>query len=497
MLEKNDYIGGATTSQKVFPDYDAYLSRYSYLVSLFPEKIIRDLGLNLELRRRETASFTPYVKDGRHDGLLLSNVSEEASRESIINLTGSDVEHERLKKFYGLSHIFAEKVWDTMLEPLAAKEDFRKRFDVDDRHREAWRSLAEEPLGVAIEHYLKDDLLRGLVLTDGKIGVFTHPHDPSLLQNRCFIYHLIGNKTGEWKVPVGGMGRVARELEEAARKSGTEIFTGVNLLALSAEGTPSVEFELDGQTQTVDARFLLVNFGRNILSKFIGKPYQPEASDEGSVFKINMLLRRLPKLKAKRYAESEAFCGTFHIDEGYEEMNMSYKEALRGQLPKKIPSEVYCHTLTDDSILSPELREKGFHTLTLFGLDTPWSLFSRDNEAMRKRAEEKFVEGLNGWLAEPLEDCLAVARDGSLCIESKTPVDIENSLGLYRGNIFQDAPSFPFAQAKDQVGTWGVETEFENVFLCGSSALRGGAVSGIPGHNAAKKVMETIRRNEQ
>src|SRR3954470_9587445 len=70
MLEKNNYIGGATTSQKVFPDYDAYLSRYSYLVSLFPEKIIRDLDLNLELRQRATASFTPYQRNGRHDGVL-------------------------------------------------------------------------------------------------------------------------------------------------------------------------------------------------------------------------------------------------------------------------------------------------------------------------------------------------------------------------------------------------------------------------------------------
>src|SRR5438874_9621897 len=61
LLEKNDYIGGATTSQKVFPDYDAYLSRYSYLVSLFPEQIIRELGLNLELRQRASASFTPYT----------------------------------------------------------------------------------------------------------------------------------------------------------------------------------------------------------------------------------------------------------------------------------------------------------------------------------------------------------------------------------------------------------------------------------------------------
>src|SRR4051812_40719691 len=155
LLEKNDYIGGATTSQQVFPDYDAYLSRYSYLVSLFPEKIIRELGLNLELRRRATRSFTPYMKDGQHDGLLLSNLSEDVGRQSVIDLTGSDKEHDRLKKFYGLSRIFAERVWDTMLEPLGAKEDFRKRFDVDDTHREAWRSLVEEPLGRAVEHYLQ------------------------------------------------------------------------------------------------------------------------------------------------------------------------------------------------------------------------------------------------------------------------------------------------------------------------------------------------------
>ncbi len=57
LLEKNDYIGGATTSQKVFPDYDASLSRYSYLVSLFPERIIRELGLDLELRRRTTGKL--------------------------------------------------------------------------------------------------------------------------------------------------------------------------------------------------------------------------------------------------------------------------------------------------------------------------------------------------------------------------------------------------------------------------------------------------------
>jgi phytoene dehydrogenase-like protein len=138
------------------------------------------------------------------------------------------------------------------------------------------------------------------------------------------------------------------------------------------------------------------------------------------------------------------------------------------------------------------LSAKGFHTLTLFGLDTPWRLFATNNEEMRKQTLERFIEGMNCWLAEPIEECLAVAHDDSLCIESKSPVDIEDALGLYRGNIFQNALTFPFAEKKEDVGTWGVETEFENVFLCGSSAQRGGAVSGIPGHNAAKKVLETI-----
>lgn len=121
LLEKNDYIGGATVSQKVFPDYDARLSRYSYLVSLFPEKIIGDLGLKLELRRRATGSFTPYIKSGRHDGLLVSNVDEGLSRQSVIKLTGSAAEFDRMTSFYNLARIFAEHTWDSMLEPLVSK----------------------------------------------------------------------------------------------------------------------------------------------------------------------------------------------------------------------------------------------------------------------------------------------------------------------------------------------------------------------------------------
>ena len=170
----------------------------------------------------------------------------------------------------------------------------------------------------------------------------------------------------------------------------------------------------------------------------------------------------------------------------------SHRQATEGIVPATPPGEVYCHTLTDPSILSPTLQAEGYHTLTVFGLDAPWRLFQEKREANKLEFTRRYVAGLNAWLAEPLEDCLARAKDGSPCLEAKSPFDLEAELGHPLGNIFHRAPQWPFAENEDEVGSWGVETEFNNVFFCGSSARRGGAVSGIPGHNAAMKVLSCL-----
>ncbi|HMK61997.1 MAG TPA: hypothetical protein VK386_00135 [Acidimicrobiales bacterium] len=52
-------------------------------------------------------------------------------------------------------------------------------------------------------------------------------------------------------------------------------------------------------------------------------------------------------------------------------------------------------------------------------------------------------------------------------------------------NIFHRELQWPWAETDEEVGTWGVETQIPNILLCGSGARRGGAVSGIAGHNAA------------
>jgi phytoene dehydrogenase-like protein len=490
VLERNTTLGGATASQKVFPDFDAWLSKYSYLVSLFPEKIASDLGLDFKTKRRSIASFTPYSDPaGASRGLVISNVDPARSRASMQEMTGSDNAWTKYERLMALEQALAKPLWPTLLEPLESRSALAAKM-TSPLEKEAWRSFIEEPLGQVIERYADHDALRGLIMTDGKIGVHTHPHDPTLLQNRCFLYHVIGGGSGEWRVPVGGMRALVNSLIDSCRRAGVVTQTSSEVTAIDL-GAPkhSVAFTHEGTAYEVAADHVLVNAGPRTFAKILGQPWQPQATDEGSVVKINMLLTRLPKVKAAGVRPEDAFAGSFHIDEGYEQMLRSFAESKNGKIPNPAPGEMYCHTLTDSTILGDELNRKGYQTLTLFGLDMPYRLFEIDHDRRKETVKQLYLDGLDRICDEPFADCLARGADGEMCIEIKTPQDLEREIDLDQGNIFHNTLSWPFADRPEDIGTWGVETDFPRVYRAGSSALRGGAVSGIPGHNAAKCIL--------
>lgn len=486
ILERNNYIGGATTSQQIFPDYNANLSRYAYLVSLFPKKIITDLGLSLQLQQRKIASFTPFERNGTHRGLLISNNDEAANQRQIEQLHTDDYAGYRC--MVAMQQLFSEKIWDSFLMPLQSKTSWQKHFEAAEE-KIAWRTFVEEPIGRFIESHIKDDMFRGVLLTDAKIGAFTYAHDPSLLQNRTFLYHVIGNKTGEWRVPIGGMGAVVEALKNAAQKADLLINTSVTNLHLGAE-YHTIGFVSGHKNYEIKAKDVLLNAAPTTIGKLLGKPYLPLVEDEGTAFKVNMLLHRLPKLKDKNTNPAEAFAGTFHINQSYHQQQIAFQEAKNKQIPSLPPCEIYCHTLTDSSILSPNLAKKGYQTLTLFGLDMPYSLFVHNPEATKTQVLNAYLQGINAYLDEPIEDCIAKASDGALCIEAKSAWDLEKEIGLPQGNIFHKALSWFFAENDTEIGQRGVETPYERLFVCGSSAKRGGAVSGIPGYHAAMKVLK-------
>ena len=476
IIEAEGEIGGATVSQRVFPDFDAKLSRYSYLVSLLPDQIRQDLGLQFETLGRQVSSFTPTSRGGKDLGLLITADLNSQTQTGFTMLTGSSSELAAWQSFYRDVQRVADAIAPTLLGPLPTRSQLRAEVG-----EQIWDEIVERPLGETLEARFADDLVRGIVLTDGLIGTFADSFSPQA--NICFLYHLIGNGTGEWRVPRGGMGGLVRELRDRAIALGVTIHTSHQARRILAIDAGYEVLCSNGATFT--SEYILANCAPQVLAELMGST--PPASLDGSQLKINMLLTKLPRLKSGIDPQL-AFAGTFHFDESYSECNTAYRQALDGQIPDRIPAEMYCHTLTDSSILAPELVAAGYQTLTLFALHTPAALFDHDNEGVKAEMVRRLLAQLNTYLVDPIEECLAIARDGSLCIEAKSPLDLEESISLPRGNIFHKDLSLPF-RADDAPVAWGVETEFPNIYICGAGAIRGGGVSGIPGHNAAQAIL--------
>lgn len=489
VLERLDHTGGAAVSAQAFAGHDTRLSRYSYLVSLMPEQLMADLDLDVALASRTTASYTPWVRDGVAGGLLVERPEGKRTAKSFRKLTGGDEEYAAWQRFYADVGGLAEAVAPTLLQPLPTEREVRDRVDP-----QVWREVVEEPLGRAIEARFRDDLVRGVVGTDALIGTFASLHDPSLIQNRCFLYHLIGNGTGEWRVPVGGMGAVTDALARAAVGAGAEILTsaGVSAIRASDDGA-EVSWDVDGRTHTVRARFVLANVAPWVLGILLGGPEEPASKPVGSQLKINFLLDRLPQLRSGRDPEV-AFAGTLHLAEELTTLETAYDEAAAGRVPSVLPGEVYCHSLTDPSILGA--GDAGRHTLTYFGLHTPATLFDTDREATKALAVTRAIAALNEHLVEPIESCVARDADGNPCIEAKIPQEIEADLAMPGGHIFHGDLEWPWAPNRSRLDTpaqqWGVQTGLDRVLLCGSGSRRGGAVSGLGGHHAAQAVLAAI-----
>lgn len=482
ILESADHVGGAAISAEVFPGVSARLSKYSYLVSLLPESIRLDLGMELTTVKRSVSSFTPDPLDPSRS-LSIPQDDESELRRRITDFTGNGTDAQQWIDFYSRTKRVAKIVFPTLTQPLMSREEIRVLVDND----LDWKDFFERPIGEVIERSIMNDVLRGIILTDGLIGTFADALGADKRANICFLYHVIGNGTGDWDVPVGGMGQVTGQLEIIARSLGV-------LIELATPVT-SVEPHEDWVTVTASsatyrAKHLLVNAAPATLARLLGD-HDPHISlaDGGAQIKVNMLLSRLPKLRGGESVE--AFNGTFHINEGYEQLQQAFSDASVGRLPDPLPAEIYCHSLTDPSILSPELQEQGVHTLTLFALHTPHELFARNaNPYTREDARAAVLKTLNSVLAEPIEDCLYRDERDNICMEVNTTVDIENSLGIATGNIFHTPLDWPWARSIQDVGTWGVETGHPRIFICGSGAARGGGVSGIPGHNAAQALLQ-------
>lgn len=283
LLERLPHLGGAAVSALAFPGVDARLSRYAYLVSLLPRRILDDLGIEVRLARRRYSSYTPVP--GTERGLLIDNADPAVTKASFASI-GAEADAAGFAAFYARTGSFAGRLFDSLTEPLPTREQAKSLVGGD------WGAFVERPVGEVIRSSVADDLVRGVVATDALIGTFADLDDPGLEQNRCLLYHVIGGGTGDWDVPTGGMGVVSGGLERAARAAGARLVTGATVTSLTPDG--EVRYRVGEDEQRVTADVILSGVAPAALAGLLGEEVP---RPRGAQVKANLLLRRLPGLR--------------------------------------------------------------------------------------------------------------------------------------------------------------------------------------------------------
>jgi phytoene dehydrogenase-like protein len=487
LLERLPRVGGAAVSATSFPGVDARLSRFSYLVSLMPAQIIKELGLDFRLIRRRYASYTPLP--GGFQGLLVDH-ADPAGTAASFACVGAVADVRGFNTFYERTGRVAKAIFPTMTGPLPTESVVRGMIGAAE-----WEDFIERPIAEVIERSVANDLVRGVIASDALIGTFSALDDPGLEQNRCLMYHVIGGGTGHWDVPQGGMGAVTGGLERTARAAGVRILTNAEVTAITPDG--EVTYREQDTEYRLTGDLVLGGIAPTVLAELTGSPAPAGERPEGAQLKVNMLLRRLPRTRERTMKPEAAFGGTFHVNETYSQLAAAREAALAGRVPEPLPCETYCHSLSDRTILGDGMGIDGYQTMTLFGLQVPDRLADQlGNDELRQRSRAAALASLNSVLDEPIEPLIALDANGAPCLEVKTTRDIEHALNMPGGQIFHGPLSWPWladdAPRSTPAQRWGVDTEHDRILLCGSGARRGGGVSGIGGHSAAMAALELL-----
>ena len=238
---------------------------------------------------------------------------------------------------------------------------------------------------------------------------------------------MIGNGTGDWDVPVGGMGALTESLAGIAFAAGAELRLGVEVTSIETDGV-GAEVRFEGGS--VSARHVLANAAPAVLARLLGEP-APDPPPEGAQLKLNLLLKRLPRLRDASVDPREAFAGTFHVNESATQLAVAYAQAQRGHGARA--GAVRGLLPLADRSLDPRRRAaRGGRADAdlLRAAHARAAVRARATQEAKAQAIASTLASLNSVLAEPIEDCLWIAPSGEPCLEARTPVELEAELAL-------------------------------------------------------------------
>jgi phytoene dehydrogenase-like protein len=497
VCERRDVPGGAAVSEHPFgPDYT--VTSLSYVVSLLPSDLVRDL--RLEQHGYQVYPQGPYFAP-RQDGRYLRLPDDAGQRHAeIAKFSARDAEA------YGpyQAHLArVARVLEPLLHQIPPRLGSKRPADLlrqarllstlrsaDERTVVDMTRLLTDSIADLVEGYFESPAMRGLMSVSGVIGTWAGPRSAGTAY--VMLHHHVGETAGQsgaWGFPRGGMGAVSEALARAARMFGAQVRTGAEVARIRTRrgrvtgvtlaSGESIEAPVVVTTAHPQISFLRLLEETDLPDSFVAD-IRGWRSRSGTV-KINLALDRLPVFSAYPDPDPSVYGGTIVLAESLDDIENAFQDAVAGA-PAHLPFADICIP----SVLDDSLAPAGKHVMSLF---TQW--------VPSWYAAEPHQASLEVYADRVLARLEAVApgfTDSVLHRQVIGPNQMQEEYGLIGGNIFHGELSLgQMFHARPAAGYADLRTPVRGLYQAGSATHGGGGVTGIPGRNVVRQILADRR----
>lgn len=482
VLEAREEIGGGASTREFAAGYK--VSGIAHILQSLSAKVCKDLDLVAAgLKVGPPIDTIALDRQGRHLTLGTRTVSGE-------DLSGDDIQAYAEFKQEFLAYARALKPL-TMNKPPRLKDMDLKdlstlarlgwgfRFGLGANSMREFLRVGGINIHDVLNEIFSDARLQGAIAADAVIGHHMGPRTPTTVLT--YLQRLQGENEGPRTLPPGGMGQVSNAIASAARKLGVPIRTAsrVSQILVSNGKATGVRLETGEQIQ---AAIVISNAGaKTTFLDLVGTAELDarfahrvdQIRSRGDVAKLHLALRDLPSVAG---LSSGQLGQRLLIAPNLRYVEHAFNHAKYGEYSQQPLLEI-----TIPSIADPSLAPAGHHVMSIAASFAPYAL--KDGWDNGGSAFAEIIIDLIGEYAPGFSE-LVLAR------ELLTPADIESQYHIEGGHWHHGEMTIDQSFMMRPVhGAAQYDTPIDGLFLCGAAAHPGGGVSGIPGHNAAQRIL--------
>jgi phytoene dehydrogenase-like protein len=471
-------------TEETWPGF--HINTYAYAAGLLRPEVVSDLELGRHGLR--TVLFDPQMTQAFPSGKVLRIWSDaERTSRSLEEFSLHDAR--AYPKYLAFWEELVDALSPVLLAPPAPLDQLLRLLP-GERGERLLRDLILRSARDLLDDWFESEELKGTLAINAVIGSFLGPSTPGSAY--VLAHHSFGVLEGRrevWGFAEGGMGSITAALRRSAEAYGAEIRTDSAVREVLVRDGRAVGVATDSGEQihsrivasSIDARgtFLDLTPADALPAEFrarVGK-----IRYRGAQVKFNAALDALPEFSASPGTGDRMHQGAVEISPSLDYLDRAYDQAKYGEFSSAPFMEALFQSVRDPSVAPP-----GKHTMTCFVQYAPVQL--------RGATWDERKPAVSDTILDTIETLAPNIRKVVRHFQVISPADLEHTLGLTGGSIFQgDITPDQILTLRPVPGWAGYRTPLSGLYLCGSAAHPGGGVMAAPGRNAALEMLKDLR----